>query len=127
MITPGYPHRNEIDDIHRHRANSLLKKMQSQGLGEQACKSKTKNKHKSGALQVFNSFNGVGLFCFVVVLSRNGPRICSVMGRRQLEPVAGRVAALESLIIIVIVIAVIIIINSIVVFILFLLSLLLLS
>ena len=82
---------------------------------------------QSRALRVFNFFNRVGLFCFVVVLSRNGPRICSVMGRRQLEPVAGRVAALESLIIIVIVIAVIIIINSIVVFILFLLSLLLLS
>ena len=67
------------------------------------------------------------MFCFVAVLYRHGPRICSAMGRRQLEPVAGRVGALEPLIIIVIVIAVIIIINSIVVFILFLLSLLLLS
>ena len=46
MSTPGYPHRNEIDGIHRDRANSLLEKMHSQGLGEQACKSKTKNKHK---------------------------------------------------------------------------------
>ena len=30
----------------RDSANSLLEKMHSQGLGEQACKSKTKNKHK---------------------------------------------------------------------------------
>ena len=28
----------------------------------------------------FYFFNGRGLFCFVVVLSRDGPRICSAIG-----------------------------------------------